>query len=157
MDTSYTYEAEVAWTGERRGVLGSPGLPDVEVAAPPEFKGHEGVWTPEHLFVSAVASCFVTTFLAVAELSKLDFDDVKVTAVGRLEKVEGQRFLVTEIVIRPRLTLRHPEDADRALRILEKAERNCLISNSIKSAVRLEPEVRAARARAELAPETVGA
>ena len=73
MEKKYFYTTEVEWTGERHGDLRAPVLPDMEVDAPPEFKGHDGVWTPEHLFVAAVNSCFMTTFLAIAENSKLEF------------------------------------------------------------------------------------
>jgi peroxiredoxin-like protein len=147
MNTSFTYDVDLAWTGARHGDLRAVGLPVIEVGAPPEFKGHEGIWTPEHLLVGAVTTCFMTTFLAIAELSKLEFVNVAVTATGRLEKVEGHGFLVTEIAIRPRVTLRNEDDASRALRILEKAERNCFISNSINAAIRLEPELLSDEAR----------
>ena len=138
---NYTYATDLEWTGERRGQMTSPGLPKLEVAAPPEFNGHEGIWTPEHLFVGAISSCFMTTFLAIADLSKLEFVAFAASAEGRLEKVEGIGLQITEVLLRPRLVLRRPEDRDRALRILEKAERNCLISNSATSRVRLEPDI----------------
>src|SRR5580765_415230 len=88
----YFYETEVEWTDQRRGDLESPGLASLEVASPPEFQGHEGVWTPEHYFVAAVNSCFMTTFLAIAEMSKLEFLSFDCKAVGKLEKVEGIGF-----------------------------------------------------------------
>ena len=113
----------------------------MSVAAPPEFKGHENIWTPERLFVAAVSSCFMTTFLAVAELSKLDFAGFKASATGKLEKAEGRGLAITQVTIRPRLTLLHDRDVERARKILEKAERNCLISDSINSTVVLEPEI----------------
>jgi len=136
----YFYETEVEWTEERKGDLESPGLASLQVASPPEFHGHEGVWTPEHYFVAAVNSCFMTTFLAIAEMSKLEFVSFDCKAVGRLEKVEGTGFQITEVVVRPKLVIRHGRDLGKAQRILEKAEKNCLISNSIKSTVRLETE-----------------
>lgn len=135
------YQTEVEWDRERKGSLRSLGLPSVEIAAPPEFKGHENIWTPEHLFTSAVATCFMTTFLAIAELSKLEFVSFSADAVGKLEKIEGQGFLMTEILLKPRLMLSNEHDVERAARILEKAEKNCLISNSIKSVVRSEPVI----------------
>ena len=141
MENQYSYTNEVEWTGERRGDLSSPHLPDLEVDAPPEFKGHEGVWTPEHLFVAAVNSCFMTTFLAIAENSKLEFVSFSADAKGKLEKLDGRGFIMTEVVLRPKLRVCHARDVERAGRILEKAEKNCLISNSIKSETRLEPEV----------------
>jgi organic hydroperoxide reductase OsmC/OhrA len=77
--------------------------------------------------------------LAIAEMSKLEFVSFDCKAVGKLEKVEGIGFQMTEIVVKPN-AIRHGKDLERAQRILEKAEKNCLISNSIKSAVKLEPE-----------------
>jgi peroxiredoxin-like protein len=141
MENKYFYSTEVEWTGERAGNLRAPVLPNLRVDAPPEFKGHEGVWTPEHLFVAAVNSCFMTTFLAIAENSKLEFVSFKANAMGKLEKRDGQGFIMTEIILRPKLVIPNARDAERASRILEKAERNCLISNSVKTEIRLEPEV----------------
>ena len=141
MENEYFYTTEVEWTGERHGDLRAPVLPNVQIDAPPEFKGHEGVWTPEHLFVAAVNSCFMTTFLAIAENSKLEFLSFSADAKGKLEKLDGRGFIMTEIVLRPKLLISHARDAERAGRILEKAEKNCLISNSIKTEMKLESEV----------------
>ena len=137
----YFYETEVAWTGERRGDLRVPGLPTLKVAAPPEFKGHEVVWSPEYLYVAAVNLCFMTTFLAIAEFSKLRFTSFTCNARGKLEKEEGRGYRITEIILKPKLVIGHERDAERATRVLEKAEKSCLISNSINTLVRLEPEV----------------
>ncbi|MBL8206104.1 MAG: OsmC family protein [Blastocatellia bacterium] len=137
----YFYETEVEWTGARKGEMRSSGLPTIEVAAPPEFKGPEGIWTPEHLFVASVNLCFMTTFLAIAELSKLEFASFSCKGQGKLEKIEGQGFKMTEVILYPKLVIRHSRDLDRANRILEKTEANCLISNSINTVVKLEPEI----------------
>lgn len=137
----YFYETEVEWTGERKGELRSPNLPALEVAAPPEFKGHAGLWTPEHLYVGAVNLCFMTTFLAIAELSKLEVMSFTCQARGKLEKSEGRGLRITEITLNPNLVILHSRDLERAARLLEKAESNCLISNSINTVVKLAPEI----------------
>ncbi len=141
MEDKYFYTTEVEWTGERHGDLRAPVLPNLQVDAPPEFKGHDGVWTPEHLFVASVNTCFMTTFLAIAENSKLEVVSFKADAKGKLEKLDGQGFMMTEITLHPKLVISHARDAERANRILEKAEKHCLISNSIKTETKLEPEV----------------
>jgi peroxiredoxin-like protein len=141
MENKYFYATEVEWTGERHGDLRAPVLPNMQVDAPPEFKGHEGVWTPEHLFVASVNSCFMTTFLAIAENSKLEFVSFSADAKGKLENLEGKGFMMTEVVLRPKLLISHARDAERAGRILQKAEKHCLISNSIKTETRLEAEI----------------
>ena len=140
-EDSFSYQAEVEWAGERRGNLRFPNLPTLEVAAPPEFQGPGGGWTPECLYVGSVASCFMLTFLALAERSKLDLTSLAVSAKGKLERVEGIGFQITEIVLKPKLVIRSAGDLERAGRIIKKAEKSCLISNSIKTAVRLEPEI----------------
>jgi peroxiredoxin-like protein len=141
MENNYFYTTEVEWTGERHGDLRAPILPNLKFDAPPEFKGHEGVWTPEHLFVASVNTCFMTTFLAIAENSKLDVVSFTTGASGKLEKLDGQGFVMTEIRLHPKLVISHARDAERAARILEKAERHCLISNSIKTETKLEAEI----------------
>ena len=135
------YHTEIEWTGERKGYVRALGLPTLTVATPPEFQGHEGLWTPEHFFVAAVNACLMTTFLAIAELSKLRFIAFRSQAQGKLEKLDGQGFQITEILLRPHLIIAEERDRDRAERILEKAERHCLISNSIKARVKMESEI----------------
>ncbi|HYX28926.1 MAG TPA: OsmC family protein [Pyrinomonadaceae bacterium] len=142
MKDKYFYSTDVEWTGARHGNLSSRALPTLTVDAPPEFKGHEGAWTPEHLFVGAVSSCFMTTFMAIAENSKLDFESFQTSAEGTLEKADGQGLMITEIVLHPTLTIRDEGDIARANRILEKAEKHCLIANSAKTQIRLEPEIK---------------
>ncbi len=136
----YIYHTAVKWTEQRKGVISCEGKPDVEVATPPEFKGHEGIWSPEDLFVASANICLMTTFLAVAERAGLAFSAYESAAEGRLELVEG-KFQFTTITIRPSITLKSGEDAGKAKELIEKAERNCLISNSMKAAVIVGPVI----------------
>ena len=137
----YLYETEVEWATGRKASLRSSGLPALEIAPPPEFQGEPGIWTPEHLYVASVNACFVVTFLAIAELSKLDLVTFASHAIGKLEKVEGSGFQITEVVLRPRLMVHYRRDLERAERLLQKAEKNCLISNSIKAIVKVAAEI----------------
>ena len=140
MNNTHYYEVNLNWEKERMGVMSSPVLQDdLEVATPPEFpKGMEGIWSPEHLLVAAVNSCLMTTFLAVAENSKLNFLSFTSKATGKLEKTENG-YMITEVELYPRLQIEREEDRQRAERILQKSEAACLISNSIKSRVIMHP------------------
>ena len=137
----FYYETEIEWTKEKEGRLKGPTLPAVSVGAPPEFNGREGQWTPEHLFVASINTCFMLTFLAIAENSKLPLVSFTSTAKGKLEKVAGSGYEITEIVVKPRIVIASFEDLGRMPRVLEKAKENCFISKSIKSTVRLEPQI----------------
>ena len=144
MEPIHHYEVNLTWKSDRRGEISAPGLPAaIEVATPPEFpKGIPGIWSPEHLLVAAVNSCFMTTFLAIAENSKLEFSSFSSTATGKLEKAEG-KFIISEVVLSPVLTINNSEDAARALKVLHKSEAACLISNSIKSKIDFAPTIHA--------------
>ena len=136
----YNYEVNLAWTKDRKGVISSPALQQsTEVATPPEFpKGIEGIWSPEHLFVAAIESCLMTTFLAVAENSKLEFESFSSHATGKLDKVEG-KFMMTEVLLQPTLVINNLEHQEKAKRVLEMSEKACLISNSVKSTIIFDP------------------
>jgi peroxiredoxin-like protein len=114
----------------------------IEVVTPPEFKnGIPGYWSPEHLLVAAANSCLMTTFLAIAENSKLQFEHFESKATGKLEIVDG-KYMISEITLKPVLVISSGEDQEKALRILQKSEAACLISNSLKSRIIFEPEVK---------------
>jgi len=137
---AHLYNVDIAWTQERKGEMSSPELSTaVEIATPPQFpKGVEGIWSPEHLFTSAVASCLMTTFLSIAENSKLEFTGFSCKSHGKLEQVEG-KFLMTEVILEPTVTITNESDREKAERVLQKSEQHCLISNSIKSKVTMTP------------------
>ena len=128
------------WTEQKKGTITCEGKPDIQVATPPEFKGHEGIWSPEDLYVASANICLMTTFLAVAERAGLTFTSYHCEAEGRLELVEG-KFQVTVITLRPQIALQSGSDAAKAKELIEKAEANCLISNSMKTRITLEPTI----------------
>jgi len=140
MSDTHNYEVNLQWNSDRKGTLSSPVLPNqIEVATPPDFpKGMAGIWSPEHLFVAAVNACLMTTFLAIAENSKMEFVSFECNAVGIVDKVDG-KYTVTEITLKPKLVIPSSSHEDRAKRIIEMSEKACLISNSIKTKINLEP------------------
>jgi organic hydroperoxide reductase OsmC/OhrA len=142
MAHTHDYRVDLQWENDRLGLLSSPDLlHKLPVATPPPFpKGMEGYWSPEHLLTASVSSCLMTTFLAIAENSKLPFESFRCVANGKLEQVDG-KYLMTEILAEPELVLFKDEDVPKALRILEKTEAACLISNSIKAKVILKSKI----------------
>lgn len=138
----HNYNVSLHWIEGRKGEITSPELNDkIQIATPPEFdKGIAGIWSPEHLFTASVLSCYMTTFLAIADFSKFNFESFDCKAVGVLDKVEG-KFLMTEITLLPTLVIANESEREKAARLLAKAEAACLISNSIKTTVQLQPEV----------------
>lgn len=140
--SQHTYEVNLQWNENRKGTLSSSELPNqIEVATPPDFpKGMAGIWSPEHLFVAAVNSCLMTTFLAVAENSKIEFISFESNATGKVEQVDG-KYAVTEIILKPKVVVPQSQNLDRVKRVIEMSEKACLISNSIKSKTTLESTI----------------
>ncbi len=141
MENIHLYNTTVKWEEGRLGNLSAPDLTSFKVATPPEFdKGVPNTWSPEHLYVASVNSCLMTTFLAIADNSKLSFESFECEAVGKLERVEG-KFMISEIELNPQVRIKDEKDRDKSLRIIDKAEKACLISRSVKTKIILTPEV----------------
>ena len=136
----HKYFATSTATPQAHVRLNSHGLEELISETPREFGGPGHLWSPETLLMAAVADCFVLTFKAVAATSHLDWAHMECTAQGTLDRVDGiVRF--TDIHLRVDLTLASVEDMERARRLLEKAEKGCLVSNSLKCQRTLEVEV----------------
>jgi peroxiredoxin-like protein len=142
MNTQHHYQVKVQWKQDRLGIASSDVLPTtIEVATPPEFaKGIAGIWSPEHFLVAAANSCLMTTFLAIAENSKLDFISFESNGIGILDKQDG-KFMIVEIILHPTVVVANQEFVEKAIKLLEKSEAACLISNSLKSKIILQPKV----------------
>lgn len=146
---SHVYNVEINWNKDRKGVMCSPELSQesgdlnscIEVATPPEFpKGVPGIWSPEHLFTAAVSSCLMTTFLAIAENSKLEFVNFSCKSQGKLEQIDG-KFIMSEITLEPIVSIANEKDREKAEKVLQKSEGACLISNSIKSKITMVTKI----------------
>lgn len=137
---TFAYSTDLRWTEDRSGVLSSEDRPELGVASPPEFKGPPGVWTPEHLFVAAVDICTMTTFVAFARHKKIPIVSYQSHAEGTLEFVDGG-YQFTRITLRPRVVVGDATLLEQASAVLKDAHASCLVSNSIKSEVLLEPTV----------------
>lgn len=135
----HRYTTRIAGGPTGHATLSSAGLPDLPTAPPVDFDGPGDAWSPEQLLLAAVEACFLLTFRAVAQASGIEFTSLAVEAEGTVDRAAGgMRF--TEIVLRPRIAVPAGTDAVRVRRALEKAERACLVSRSLDTPVRLEPE-----------------
>ena len=142
MEKKYTYHTTAHWTLHKRGIVeADSSIPrTINFSAPPEFGGEPGMWTPEHLLLAGVSTCYVATFRGMAAPSKLEFHGLEVMVEGTIEKQEGGlRF--TRIILRPVVTIDQEADRELAGRLLEKAERGCLIARSISATFVLEPKI----------------
>lgn len=134
------YRARSAGGMEGNVTVVANDLEAIPTAPPEEFGGPRGYWTPEHLFVASVADCFVLSFRAVARASRLEWRHLACDVDAELDR-RDRALCFTRVTLRPQLEIVDEGARDAALRCLGKAERACLITNSLDCEVTLEPRV----------------
>lgn len=139
-DTTY-YEVNLVWDIDAKGTLNSAinARHNIDEKTPPNFrKSVKEKWNAEHLFVASVSSCLMSTFLLVADNSKLDFLSFESNAIGTIELIDG-KLEVTEILLTPKLVLPPHQKETKAKKVLQISEKACAIINFIKAKITLEP------------------
>jgi organic hydroperoxide reductase OsmC/OhrA len=138
----YPHHYSVTATSSSEGevTLESPRLPSLVSAPPAEFGGPGDRWSPETLCVSAVADCFILTFRAIARASKLPWSSLRCDVEGTLDRVDRVAQF-TSFLVRASLQVPTGTSEEQALGLLERAEKSCLITNSLKGASHLEAKV----------------
>ncbi len=142
-DLPHIYKASADADSNSAVIVSSDGVPNLETAGPVEFGGPGDVWSPEELFVAALADCFVLTFRAMARASKLEWTSLSCKASGTLDKLDKVTQF-THFDMNAELTVPPGIDEGKAERLMQKAEHHCLITNSLKAGTTLDATVKTA-------------
>jgi len=146
MARTATYNTNVTWKGEHWGHVKMGNGPEMDFSAPPDAKGHPGVFTPEDAFVAAVNTCVMMMFIWAAERFKLNLISYECYAEGTKLIELDRTEIFTQVVLRPKIVVR-AEGQDTAAvekriqRALESAQKYSLVANSVKSEIIVTPEV----------------
>lgn len=109
----------------------------------PEFGGDDAHADPEQLLLSALSSCHMLTFLAVAANRGYIVDRYEDAAVASLGKTAEGRTALVAATLSPRVAFsgdKRPSAAEFAT-LHERAHGACFIANSVKTVVSVKPEV----------------
>jgi len=137
---AFHYANHLHWKMSRLATVSAEGKPALTLSSPVEFKGEPGNWTPEDLFLVSLNSCLLMTFLAYAERENIAVSSYESAVSGTVEK-DGNGYRFTEVHIEPRVGLEDSSYAGRVEELLHHAEETCLIANSVKARVHVEPHV----------------
>lgn len=147
MEDVHRFRVVAWWASGRTGIAKSDSAPNaIHFTSPPAFGGLDDRWTPEDLLLCAIASCYTTTFQAVAENSKFDYTDLQVEVEGDISRAQAG-YSFGEVVLRANLTIPQGADQARALKLVHKAEGLCLVSRALSVGQRFEPTVQVAESR----------
>ena len=142
-DFPHHYKTTASASNDSHVELTSPGLAALVSAGPAEFGGPGDLWSPETLLSAAISDCFILSFRAVARAAKLEWRNITCEVDAVLDKVER----VTQFTeFHQTVVLEVPAGTDeaKAMRMLEKAEHVCLITNSLTGTAHLNASVRVA-------------
>lgn len=117
-----------------------PAEADLALSSDPAFRGDPKLLSPEQLLVLAASSCQLLSFLAVAARARLDVIAYQDLAEGVMPEAE-RPVRISEIYLRPRITVRGPVSEDRVRALVETAHRECYVANSLSSEITVTPEI----------------
>ena len=141
----HRYTVSAAGRAEGEVTLTCPSLPPIASASPPESDGPVGLWSPETLLTAAVANCIILTFRALARASHFEWLTLECCTEGVLDRIEGVAQFAHFATV-ARLTVPAEASEEKARRLLEKSERDCLVTNSLRGTRTMQIEVTHARA-----------
>jgi organic hydroperoxide reductase OsmC/OhrA len=136
----HRYRVRIGAEAEGAMRLSAEDLPELVSLPPVEFDGPGDHWSPETLLLASVVDCFALTFRAIAKASRFEWRGLSADIEGLLERTGGNsRF--TQLHTRARLVVPAGTDAAKARMLMEKAEKGCLISNSLTAERHLDCEI----------------
>ena len=145
-DHTHLFEASVTWLNEKKGLLTSTDTAgSIQFETPAAFGGKGKAWSPEHLLLGSLSSCFMTTYLAFADKFRIALEGLHCPVKGKVELVDG-KFRFTRIDLYPEVILADESMEEKAKLALEKAHKYCLISNSICCEIVSHDQVRVMQA-----------
>lgn len=140
-DKQFFFEVQLNWLADTRGILSAKDANGtVHVATPPEFGGEGKPWTPEHLFLSSISSCYMTTYLVFAKKLGFEISHFDCNTIGQIEIIEG-KYKFTNINLFPKMYITGEELREKARIAMEKTHKYCLITNSVNATIFYHSEI----------------
>lgn len=140
-DSPLFFEVDLNWLPQTKGILTAKDTHGpIYVDTPLQFGGFEKEWTPEHLFLSSLSSCYMSTFLSFVRKMDFELSHFECKIIGEIEVVEG-KYKFTTINLFPKVFIAEEANKPKALAAIEKANKYCIISNSIDAIIYYHTEV----------------
>jgi peroxiredoxin-like protein len=140
-DKQFHFEVQLDWLEGTRGILSARDANGaIQIATPPEFGGEGEAWTPEHLFLSSISSCYMTTYLSFAKKLGFEISHFDCNTIGQIEIFES-KYMFTSINLFPKVYIKGEELRDKAKIAMEKTNKYCIISNSVNATIFYHGEI----------------
>ena len=139
---TFIYGVSLRREAGRQAHVESEGRVTIEVGPPGGFPGGDDArWSPEHLFLGALSSCMMLSFLAHADHADIDVEECTSAIEGTIRRrADDHRYAFTAIQLRPRVVVGRGQ-LETARGALAKVERDCFITASTTAEVSIEWEI----------------
>jgi organic hydroperoxide reductase OsmC/OhrA len=125
-----------SWTG----AAVEKNFKEIDLCIPPEFEGPGLGYSPEDLYALALLNCYIATFKFVAEKSRLEFREI--SGSGQLIVDKGERNALWMRQFQINIELKGAKQPERAIALMEKTSKNCMIINSVQTEVTFSFQVK---------------
>jgi uncharacterized OsmC-like protein len=135
----HRYSATVSRTFSSRARVEAPPRPSLDGGPSQELDGDIASWSPEHLVLSSLGICMLTTFEAFAARDGIELVGWTADVNGTVERTpEGLMF--TSIVMC--IDMEISGNVDKVELTIEDAKQYCLVLNSLRVPVVIETQIR---------------
>ena len=149
--TLHQYHCVAEWTGADSGPTNEThfnrtirvdfeGHPSLDMSSPPAFLGSADYVNPEELFVAALSSCQMLTYLSLAARRGITVTAYHDEADGEMMVKEG-RMRFTTVTLHPTITITADSHLDEAQSLVEQAHLDCFIGNSVTTELVIVPRL----------------
>lgn len=140
-DKVFLFETRLHWLAEDRGIMHAHAANGpLYTSSPAEFGGSGKEWSPEHLLLSAIDSCYMLTFVGFAKKANLSFTHLECNAIGQVQLVDG-KYKFSIINVYPKIQISNEAFRELANATALKTQRYCLVSNSINAEIIYHTEI----------------
>ena len=134
-EKNYPFQVDLRWTSGATGIVTADDAEgSIEVSPPPAFGGQGKPWTPEHFFLGAISSCFMTTYISFVKKFKFEITKFNCDVKGEISLVEG-KLVFAKIDLYSKISITSPELSEKASLAFDKTKKYCIISNSIQTPI----------------------
>jgi organic hydroperoxide reductase OsmC/OhrA len=152
MTNDHHYKLQLRWSGDpavgtasyatydRAFRIDIAGKPSLAGSADPMFRGERTLHNPEDLFVAAIASCHMLSYLALCARGGVSVISYVDDARGRL-RLHGGGGRFEHVSLYPRVQIAAGCDVSLAIELHDRAHEQCFIASSCNAKITCEPIV----------------
>jgi tRNA-Thr(GGU) m(6)t(6)A37 methyltransferase TsaA len=137
----YEFETAIGYVGGKKGVFSGLNRHEVVVGCSAEFGGKKEYWSPQHLFVGAIETCIMTTFLWLLKRNNLGIISYRSKAAGKAQ-LKNKNFVFTEVTVKPIISVDSAKIKKDIHNLINEAGEQCMVSKSVNCPVILMPVIK---------------